>query len=184
MRPLFRTTVRDTASPTDSAMLMDVLPQWVLQVGKQTHQFKLIDIFKGRSVKLLPEIQQNSIFPPTASIIHTKIPSQKVSTTNFSFSKTSNFQGSITRHWNVTMPESDGACLGENPLSARNIGKFGWRWRTAQCLFARAIATKHWGEDWAVLQWSKIGSGNGFANNKASHLEAGKQRMEKSLKLK
>lgn len=31
-RPLFRTTVHDTASQADSAMLRDVLPSWVLQV--------------------------------------------------------------------------------------------------------------------------------------------------------
>ncbi|CAD5217869.1 unnamed protein product [Bursaphelenchus xylophilus] len=31
-RPIFRTTVKDTANPTESAMLRDHLPQWVLDV--------------------------------------------------------------------------------------------------------------------------------------------------------
>lgn len=39
VRPLFRTTVRDAASSTDSAMLRDVLPLWVTNVCVRENLF-------------------------------------------------------------------------------------------------------------------------------------------------
>ncbi|KAL3077586.1 hypothetical protein niasHT_033696 [Heterodera trifolii] len=56
-RPLFRTTVHDTASQADSAMLRDVLPSWVLQVVELNHfpKFNKIPFYLQPHCSFIPK---------------------------------------------------------------------------------------------------------------------------------
>ncbi|CAK5086302.1 unnamed protein product [Meloidogyne enterolobii] len=59
VRPLFRTSVRDAASQSDSAMLKDVLPVWVLQVVESNHfpKFNKIPFYLQPHGSFIPKFQ-------------------------------------------------------------------------------------------------------------------------------